>query len=156
MNEEITRCMRCQAKEGLRLKDSLTVWNEGLPAPLRVNFYMCADQRACSERVNEARHFLKDPDLWLNYYNDTRPRRYTPRKYWNDGRRLTFTIAKLLFLEVGMTLEKGRSDFPEGLKSGYILSRARRYTSLLKAIEILAVIKPKKAKRQRGPCSRKG
>jgi hypothetical protein len=139
-------CERCQSTNNLRLKDSITIWREGLAAPQRVNFYVCVDLKACSERVNELRHFLREPDLWANYDQECRPRRYTPRKYWNNGHRLTFAIAQLLFLEFGLTLEKGRPDFPQGLKSGYIINRTRRYTSLLKAIELLDE-EPKKAKR---------
>lgn len=74
-----------------------------------------------------------------------------PRKYWNDGHRLTFAIAQALFQQAGMTLEKGRKDFPEGLKSGYIINREWRFTSLLKAIKLIEEQKPKKAKK---PCRR--
>lgn len=143
----IRRCERCQASDNLRLKESLTLWNEGLTAPCQANTYVCIDRKACSERVNEASHFIKEDDLWANYRREYRPRRYTPRKYWNDGHRLTFALAQALFQQAGMRLEKGRSDFPEGLKSGYIINREWRFTSLLEAIKLIEQQKPRKAKR---------
>lgn len=147
----IRRCERCHATEGLRLKDSLTVWNEDLTTPRQVNTYECVDRKACSERVNEASHFIKEDDLWSNYRRECRPRRYTPRHYWNDGHRLTFAIAQALFQQAGMTLEKGQKDFPTGLKSGYIINREWRFISLLEAIKLIEEQKPKTAKQ---PCRR--
>jgi hypothetical protein len=143
-------CERCQATDNLRLRESYTVWNEALMAPRQINTYVCVDRKACSERVNEANHFLKEDDLWANYRQECRARRYTPRKYWNDGHRLTFAIAQVLFQQAGMKLEKGRSDFPKGLKSGYIINREWRFTSLLEAIKLIEQ-KPQKPKR---PCRR--
>lgn len=142
-------CQRCHSTDNLRLLNSVTVWNEQMPLPQQVNLYICADRQACSERVNEAAHFIKEDELWTNYRQECRPRRYTPRKYWNDGHRLTFAIAQVLFQQAGMTLEKGRKDFPEGLKSGYIINREWRYTSLLEAIKLIEERKPKRAKK---PC----
>jgi hypothetical protein len=147
----IRRCARCQATENLRLKESLTLWNESLTAPRQVNIWVCVDRKACSERVNEATHFVKEADLWSNYRRECRPRRYTPRHYWNDGHRLTFAIAQALFMQAGMKLEKGCKDFPQGLKSGYIINREWRFTSLLEAIKLIEEQKPKKAKK---PCRR--
>lgn len=143
-------CERCGATDQLRLKDSLHIWNETMPTPQRVNIYLCVDRKACSERVNEAHHFLKEADLWTNYRKEGRPRRYTPRKYWTDGHRLTFAIAQVLFQQAGMKLEKGRPDWPKGLKSGYIINREWRFTSLLEAIKLIEQ-KPKKSRR---PCRR--
>ncbi len=131
------QCRRCQATDNLRLEESVTIWNKHMTAPQQVNVYVCADRKACSERVDEAHQPLKEADLWANYHRNRRPRRYTPRKYWLDGRRLTFEIARLLFLQHGLHLEKGRSDFPEGLKSGYIINRQWRFTSLLEAIKLI-------------------
>ncbi len=142
----IRRCRRCQATDNLRLENSYTIWNEGMRNPQQLNLYVCVDRKACSERVNEAEARLKEEDLWANYRKDCRPRRYTPRKYWNGNRRLTFAIAQVLFSQAGMTLEKGRSDFPQGLKSGYIINREWRYTSLLEAIKLIQQ-KPNKPKR---------
>ncbi|MCL4303103.1 MAG: hypothetical protein KJ077_45885 [Anaerolineae bacterium] len=146
------QCERCHTTEGLRLKESLTVWNEGLTTPRQVNIYECVDRKACSERVNEANHFIKEDDLWNNYRRECRPRRYTPRHYWNDGHRLTFAIAQALFQQAGMTLEKGNKEFPKGLKSGYIINREWRFTSLLEAIKLIE--DQKKAKKPRRPCRR--
>lgn len=131
------RCRRCQAADNLRLEESLTVWNETMSRPQQINRYVCIDRKACSERANETHHFIKETDLWANYRCDRRPRRYTPRKYWRDGRRLTFAIAQVLFTQAGHRLEKGRSDFPAGLKSGYIIDREWRFTSLLEAVKLL-------------------
>lgn len=140
-------CHRCHSTDNLRLLNSVTLWNEQMPLPQQVNIYVCVDRQACSERVNEASHFIKEDDLWTNYRQECRPRRYTPRKYWNDGHRLTFAIAQALFQQAGMRLEKGRKDFPEGLKSGYIINREWRYTSLLEAIKLIEERKkPKKSK----------
>lgn len=143
------QCRRCQATDNLRLEQSLTIWNERMANPQQVNQYVCVDRRACSERVHEATHFLKEPDLWTNYHQDCRKRRYTPRKYWRDGHRLTFAIAQLLFVQAGRQLEKGRPDFPAGLKSGYIVDRQWRFTSLLEAIKL--VERPKRKKVHRCP-----
>jgi hypothetical protein len=131
------QCRRCQATDHLRLEGSFTIWNEAMTNPQQLNLYVCVDRKGCSERVNDAHHSIKEAELWENYHQDCRPRRYTPRKYWNDGKRLTFAIAQVLFMQAGMTLEKGRSDFPEGLKSGYIINREWRYTSLLEAIKLI-------------------
>jgi len=139
------RCCRCQADTGLRLYQSYTIWNEQMPRPEQHNLYICIDQQACSERLNEAAHFKKEADLWANYNKLARPRRYTPRRYWKDGKRLTFAIAQALFQQAGMSLEKGRPDFPTGLKSGYIINQEWRYTSLLEAIELIQT-QPKKQK----------
>ncbi|MBE7474280.1 MAG: hypothetical protein HS114_34555 [Anaerolineales bacterium] len=147
----IRRCERCQATDNLRLKDSITLWNETMRTPQQVNIYVCVDRKACSERVNEASHFIKEDDLWTNYHRECRPRRYTPRHYWNDGHRLTFAIAQALFQQAGMKLEKGQKDFPQGLKSGYIINREWRFTSLLEAIKLIEEQKPKRAKK---PCRR--
>jgi hypothetical protein len=147
----VRHCHRCQATDHLRLADSITIWNETMKNPQLVNLYVCIDRKACSERVNEAESFIKEEDLWTNYRCDRRKRRYTPRKYWNDGHRLTFAIAQALFMQAGMTLERGRPEFPKGLKSGYIINREWRYTSLLEAIKLIEQQKPKKTKR---PCRR--
>jgi hypothetical protein len=138
-------CRRCQATDHLRLEDSFTIWHEAMTNPQQLNLYVCVNRKTCSERVNEAEARLKEADLWENYHRECRPRRYTPRKYWADGKRLTFAIAQVLFMQAGMVLEKGRSDFPEGLKSGYIINREWRYTSLLEAIKLIEN-KPKKKK----------
>lgn len=148
----IRRCERCQATENLRLKDSITLWNETMRTPQQVNIYVCVDRKACSERVNEASHFIKEDDLWRNYRRECRPRRYTPRKYWNNGHRLTFAIAQALFQQAGMKLERGQKDFPEGLKSGYIINREWRFTSLLEAIKLIE--EQQKAQKTRRPCRR--
>lgn len=131
------RCRRCQATDNLRLEQSLTIWNEAMKQPQLQNIYICLDRKACSERVNEASQQFKEADLWENYNQNCRARRYTPRKYWRGGRRLTFAIALALFARAGRRLEKGRSDFPAGLKSDYIVDRRWRYTSLLEAIKLI-------------------
>lgn len=141
----IPRCRRCRATENLRLEESITVWNESMAAPQQRHSYVCIDRKACTERMNEAQQQLKEADLWANYNQTCRPRRYTPRRYWNDGHRLTFALAQALFMQAGHRLEKGQSDFPAGLKSGYIIDREWRYTSLLEAIKLIEKPKPKKA-----------
>lgn len=133
-------CERCHATNNLRLKDSVTVWHEGQRCPQQVNTYLCIDRLGCSERVDEASQVLGDEQLWQNYRLEARKRRYTPRRYWQDGRRLTFTIAVGLFDQAGLVLEKGQSTFPLGLKSGYIINRYLRFTSLLEAVKLIYLI----------------
>ncbi|MBE7473175.1 MAG: hypothetical protein DPW09_33370 [Anaerolineae bacterium] len=72
------QCQRCHGTDNLRLLDSVNVWNETMPNPQQVNIYICVDRQACSERVNEASHFVKEDQLWTNYRQECRPRRYTP------------------------------------------------------------------------------